>query len=64
VAPTLPGALALDSSVNNVSVITFNSDGLLQAGADVYRLCDPEKSGRRIEITTVGKTTHTAIECD
>jgi type IV fimbrial biogenesis protein FimT len=64
VAPTLPRALALDSSVNNVSVITFNSDGLLQAGADVYRLCDPEKSGRRIEITTVGKTTHTAIECD
>jgi type IV fimbrial biogenesis protein FimT len=63
-APTLPGSLTLDSSVNNVSVITFNSSGLLQAGDDIFLLCDPEKSGRRIAITAVGQTTHTSIECD
>lgn len=62
-APALPGSLALDSS-NSANVITFNSSGLLQDGADVYRLCDPEKSGRRIEITAVGQTVHTTIECD
>ncbi len=62
-APALPGSLALDSS-NGANVITFNSSGLLQLGSDTYRLCDPEKSGRRIEITVVGQTTHTTIECD
>lgn len=61
--PALPGSLALDSS-NSANVITFNSSGLLQDGADVYRLCDQEKSGRRIEITAVGQTTHATIECD
>ncbi len=63
-APALPGSLALDSSVNNVSIITFNSSGFLQPPDDIFRLCDPQKSGRRIEITVVGQTTHTAIECD
>ncbi len=64
VAPTLPGALALDSSVNNVNEITFNSTGFLTTNAEVFRLCDPQKSGRRIEITTVGQTTHTTIQCN
>ncbi len=63
-APSLPGSLALDSSVNNVNIVTFNSNGFLTTDAEVFRLCDPEKSGRRIEITVVGHTTHTTIECD
>ncbi len=64
-APALPGSLALDSSVNNVSTITFDASGLLQPdSADVFRLCDAKKSGRRIEINTVGQTAHSEIECD
>ncbi len=62
VAPALPGSLTLDSS-NGSSAIVFTAAGLLQAGSDVFLLCDPEKSGHRIEITASGQTSHQQKDC-
>ncbi len=62
VAAKLPGSLTLDSS-NNANAIVFASSGLLLGGGDVFLLCDPEKSGHRIELSASGQTSHKKQDC-
>jgi len=62
VAPVLPGTLTFNGPTG-VNAVVFNPNGLLNAGAGTYRLCDPEKSGQQITLSATGQTSHVKVVC-
>ena len=62
VVPALPGSLTFNGPTG-VNAVVFNPNGLLNAGAGTYRLCDPEKSGHDIILSPTGQTSHVKVVC-